>query len=167
LGQRDHRGFVFGPVVKRCRIEVGAARLHQCVNLAIEFDRVELLEVAQRAEELAFEDWSKIDGPYEPIPELDAEPVWACDLKRLDRVDWVSQASLLPQRLRLPWLALPGGVPSSSQCESVGCSSVKSCVGDSVDDFRLHNGMEFLVNDIGPNVVLFDGSRNDKMVGSQ
>jgi hypothetical protein len=116
LGQRDHRGFVFGPVVKRCRIEVGAARPHQCVNLAIEFDRVELLEVAQWAVELAFEDRPKIDRPYEPIPELDAEPVWACDLKRLDRVDWVSQAFFLPQRLDL-FRHTPGleALPSSKQ----------------------------------------------------
>jgi len=60
-----------------------------------------LLEVAQPAVEFALEDWPKIDGPDEPIPELDAEPVWPRDLERLDRVNRVSHASLLPQRLNL------------------------------------------------------------------
>jgi hypothetical protein len=62
-GQGNHARFVFWPVVERCRIEVGAVRPNQRVNLPVELDRVELGEITQRTVKFSLEDWPKIDHP--------------------------------------------------------------------------------------------------------
>lgn len=61
------------PIVKRRGLEVGAVRPDQGTALLVEQDAIEVFGVAERTEDLAVEDGTKIDHLTGPILELDAE----------------------------------------------------------------------------------------------
>jgi len=55
-GKRDHGRFMLGPVVEGSGIEIRAVRPDERMRFTVERDGIELVEIAQRAVELAFED---------------------------------------------------------------------------------------------------------------
>ncbi len=101
--------------MQRRRIEVRTVWPHERMHLAVERNRIELGEITQGTVELAFQHWSEVKGPDEPIPELDAKAVRPHDLEGLDLVDRVFHAPyLLPEWFNLVrrparLQAFPGG----------------------------------------------------------
>jgi len=108
---------MIGPVVKGGRIKVGAVRPDERVNLAIDRDRVELIEIAQRAVELAFQHRPEVDCPDQAIAKLDPEAVRPHDLESFGLVDGMSHALyLLSEGLDLArWPACLKPVPGGEQ----------------------------------------------------
>ena len=79
-------GFVFWPVVENRRIEIGAGRPDDGVNLGIETHSSKERGVAERTEEFAFENRLKIDGARQPVVEAQAQRVGCNKLERTDSV---------------------------------------------------------------------------------
>src|SRR2546422_4316736 len=87
LRQGDHPSLVVGPVVKDGRVEIGTVRPHERVSFAVDGNRVEPVEVPQRAIEFALQYRLKVDRPAQAISKPHSETVWADDLDGRDFVD--------------------------------------------------------------------------------
>src|SRR5262245_54184891 len=100
--------------MKRRWIEVSTVGPDERVNLAIERDRVELVQIAQWPIELAFQNRPKITRLDQPVSELDADAIWPHDPKGLYPVDRMPHVAISYRSGSI----LPGGRPAWSRCHA-------------------------------------------------
>ena len=102
-GKRDHGRFMLGPVVEGSGIEIRAVRPDERMRFTVERDGIELVEIAQRAVELAFEDGPEVNRADEAVIELDPESVRPLDLECLHAMDRMFHLDHLAKGLDLAW----------------------------------------------------------------
>ena len=88
-GELAEAGFVFGPVVEGCGVEVGSVGPDERVDFGVYFDLLEEVQVSEGTVELTTQDRLEVDGLHGAFIEIDIEYVPGLESQSADAMDCV------------------------------------------------------------------------------
>jgi hypothetical protein len=88
---------MFGPIMQRRRIEVGAVWPNERVGLWVDPNLIEEIKIPERSKQLSSENGLKVDGLLHAIVESDAQRIRSDDCKFDDAVNRMSPCLVFRQ----------------------------------------------------------------------